>query len=163
MAKFETLSLRISNCTVIPVTRAIKARRGDYLLIDQEGTPTVVKGQTYRALASLNQTPQKGEAKPIRGDNAIAKDRRDGVLKCLMDSPAGNVGGYGLTTSEIAARLKLQDTVEASNACRGLLQRGLVNLVKIPRRNSHGRIVEARVWSVSEKGLDVYTSPEFGI
>lgn len=163
MAKFEKLSLRINNCTVIPVTRVIKAKRGDYLLIDRDGTPTVVKGETYRALAALNHAPQKGATQPIRNRGSGSKARRDGVLKCLMDTPEGHVGGSGLTTSEIAKSIGAPDVVEASNACRGLLQRGLVNLVQMPRKNSNGRLVESRVWSVSEKGLDVYTSPEFGI
>ena len=96
------LSVNIQDAMVIPVKNTIRAKRGDYLFISDDGKISIVDKKTYTALKSIggkNSTPKQSS-----NEEYVAKRRlkkvppqiaalREQVHNILQDSEGGALTG----------------------------------------------------------------------
>jgi len=155
----EKLSIKVRNCTAIKVTSALRARKGDYILVAEDGTTSSVTGRVYLALKAQFGVAQKlqssGEAKPPYGEGPIGK----ASLKYPRPLMRGKIvstldGGGPMLTGVLCEQvLEAKDTWDRNmvgyiaKICTKLERDGEIEFVHITAPDRNGNMRKQKLWA----------------
>lgn len=154
----EKINLNLTGVTVIEVTKALRARKGDYILVEKNGDMSVVPAKIYKAMSTLlghkraNAGFNAPKYQPQTDKGAVVKPQ---IIEALKKHSA-------LLTAQLEVYVKIDwlHTVNERRSyigkiCDRLLELGIVEKVKVECPNATGRRSVQSLWALKndKKGL----------
>lgn len=147
----EKINLSLKNVIVIPVPKAIRAVKGEYLLIQADGTLSVVPGNVYRAMSCLqkhsHQAKQPVQTKYTRLQTNQHTRLRPLVLECLQKNGP-------LLTSELALKVDVPWRCRVTDKraylvklCKTMEKNGLLEHVQVEAPSVDGTMRRQSLWA----------------
>jgi len=150
----QTINLRLKNVTAIPVTKAIRAVKGDVILVEEDGTTSVISPSVYRAMSILqghSDSPASRETKHSRSQTSKAKRVWPMIQTALETNGA-------LTTSQLAQIVEVPWKEDASGRrayigalCRRRQREGELESVEVEALSVTGQVRMQSLWDLKNK------------
>ncbi len=156
----DRLNLNLKSCHVVPITSAIRARKGDYLVVSQDGETTVVGKSAYSALVRLEESLTPKPPRKKQAINGTTVEQVNKQIIDLMESVA-----EPLLTGEIVDRLWPNEPERKSatflsavtRSCRMLTEQGRMEVRQHRALDRGGKMRTQLQWKLAPKsnGWDV--------
>ena len=169
----QKINLSLKNVTAIPVTKALRAVKGDYILVEGDGSTSVVPSSVFKAMSVLQSHRQTGSQSfaqkvlqkslkktPTEARNYINKRRHvwPQVKAALQDKGA-------LTTSQLAEIVDVptkNTPTEARNyifsVCRSMKEKNVLESVKVDAPNVMGDVRPVSLWALKDRTTQPLTN-----
>ena len=168
----QKINLSLKNVTAIPVTKALRAVKGDYILVEGDGSTSVVPSAVFKAMTVLSNHRQTGSQSfaqkvlqkslktPTEARNYINKRRHvwPQVKAALQDKGA-------LTTSQLAEIVDVpwkQTPSEARNfigsVCHSMEEKNVLESVKVDAPNVRGDVGPVSLWALKDRTTQPLTN-----
>ena len=153
----ERLSIKVRNCTAIKVTSALRARKGDYILVAEDGTASSVTGRVYHALkAQFGETKKlsaSGEEKTPYGQGPIGKASQKYPRNLMRGRIVTALKIPMLTGVLCETVLEAKDTFDGNmcgyiaKICNKLERDGEIEFVHITAPDRNGNMRRQKLWA----------------
>tara|TARA_R100001143_G_C3329221_1_gene118623 strand:+ start:410 stop:919 length:510 start_codon:yes stop_codon:yes gene_type:complete len=151
----QKINLSLKNVTAIPVTKALRALKGDYILVEEDGSTSVVPSAVFKAMNVLQGHRQNSAPKVSIQQQPKAQEKRNHVWP-QVEAALKNKGA--LTTAQLAKIVDVPFKDNPSGArsyigglCRSMKKRNVLESVKVDAPNVRGDIRALSLWDFKRK------------
>ena len=157
----KTINLSLKNVTAIPVTKALRAVKGDYILVEGDGSTSVVPSAVFKAMTVLSN--HRSNSIPRERSNSIPRE----PLRVLEPPKRSHVWPQveaalkdkgALTTSQLAGIVDVpwkQTPSEARNfigsVCHSMEEKNVLESVKVDAPNVRGDVGPVSLWALKDR------------
>ena len=156
----QKINLSLKNVTAIPVTKALRAVKGDYILVEGDGSTSVVPSSVFKAMTVLsNHRSNSIPREPLR---VLEPPKRSHVWP-QVEAALKDKGA--LTTSQLAQIVDVpfkNTTTEARNfigsVCRSMEEKNVLESVKVDAPNVRGDVGPVSLWALKDRITQPHTN-----
>jgi len=149
----QKINLSLKNVTAIPVTKALRAVKGDYILVEGDGSTSVVPSAVFKAMTVLsNHRSNSITREPLR---VLEPPKRSHVWP-QVEAALKDKGA--LTTSQLAQIVDVpwkQTPSEARNfigsVCHSMEEKNVLESVKVDAPNVRGDVGPVSLWALKDR------------
>jgi|TARA_R110000737_G_scaffold281645_2_gene288260 hypothetical protein len=149
----QKINLSLKNVTAILVTKALRAVKGDYILVEGDGSTSVVPSAVFKAMTVLsNHRSNSIPREPLR---VLEPPKRSHVWP-QVEAALKDKGA--LTTSQLAGIVDVpfkNTPTEARNfigsVCRSMEEKNVLESVKVDAPNVRGDVGPVSLWALKDR------------
>jgi len=153
--KMQKINLSLKNVTAIPVTKALRAVKGDYILVEGDGATSVVPSSVFKAMSVLQSHRRNSvPTEPFGIQQQKAKAKRNHVWP-QVEAALKDKGA--LTTAQLAGIVDVPFKDNPSGArsylaglCRSMKEKNVLESVKVDAPNVRGDVRVLSLWALKE-------------
>ena len=150
----KKINLSLKNVTAIPVTKALRAVKGDYILVEGDGATSVVPSSVFKAMSVLQGHRQNSALAEPFGMLSETNPKRNHVWP-QVEAALKEKGA--LTTSQLAGIVDVPFKKTPSEArdfigsvCRSMKEKNVLESVKVDAPNIRGDVRPLSLWALKE-------------
>ena len=156
----QKINLSLKNVTAILVTKALRAVKGDYILVEGDGSTSVVPSAVFKAMTVLsNHRSNSIPREPLR---VLEPPKRSHVWP-QVEAALKDKGA--LTTSQLAGIVDVpfkNTPTEARNfigsVCRSMEEKNVLESVKVDAPNVRGDVGPVSLWALKDRTTQPLTN-----
>ena len=150
----QKINLSLKNVTAIPVTKALRALKGDYILVEEDGSTSVVPSAVFRAMDVLqDHSNQRG---PRHTETSKTMPNKAKHVWPQVKLALENKGA--LTTSQLAGMVEVpwrETPSEIRNyigsLCRCMKRKNKLESIKVEGLNVKGQVRVVSLWDLKNR------------
>jgi len=153
----QKINLSLKNVTAIPVTKALRAVKGDYILVEEDGSTSVIAPPVFRAMSILQGHSDHSAPRTPKGKSKHLWRQVWPKIKLALEANGE------LTTSQLATLIEVpwggtptENRNYIGSICRRM--KNELESVKVEAPNVKGEVRVLSLWALKDRTTQPLTN-----